>query len=124
MLSKAEVQYLQGQKLVSKSYEYKLKSILKKKIISLVNNDLPLLAKLFPSLDITKFGKKINDSLDVNLTINGKKRDKLQELRKSKARESIEGSKTYPRANIDEKEVKTDNASVEEIKRVSAGRGI
>lgn len=73
MLSKAEVQYLQGQKQVSKSYEYKLKSILKKKIISLVDNDLPLLAKLFPSLDITKFGKKINDSLDVNLTINGKK---------------------------------------------------
>jgi hypothetical protein len=72
MLSKAEVQYLQGQKQVSKSYEYKLKSILKKKIISLVDNDLPLLAKLFPNLDITKFGKKINDSLDVNLTINGK----------------------------------------------------
>jgi hypothetical protein len=124
MLSKAEVRYLQGQKQVSKSYEYELKSILKKKIISLVDNDLPLLANLFPNLDITKFGKKINDSFDVNLTINGKKRDKLQEQRKSKACESIEGSKTYPTANIDKKEVKNDNASVVEIKRGSAGRGI
>ena len=51
LLSKAEVQFLQGQKQVSKSYEYKLKSIIKKKLSLLVDKELPLLAKLF-----TEFG--------------------------------------------------------------------
>lgn len=112
MLSKAEVQYLQGHKQVSKSYEYKLKSILKKKIINLVHYDLPRLAQLFPNLDLTKFGKKINDSLNVNLTINGKKRDKLQNQRKSRARESIEGSKSSPIASKGQKDVKIDRLSI------------
>lgn len=40
LLSKAEVQFLQGQKQqVSKSYEYKLKSILKKKLASLLDKE-------------------------------------------------------------------------------------
>jgi hypothetical protein len=51
LLSKAEVQFLQGQKQVSKSYEYKLKSIIKKKISLLVDKELPLLAKLFTEFD-------------------------------------------------------------------------
>jgi hypothetical protein len=46
MLSKAEIQYLQGQKQVSKSYERKLKCLIKKKIDSL-QKELPLLSKLF-----------------------------------------------------------------------------
>ena len=51
LLSKAEIQFLQGQKQVSKSYEYKLKSIIKKKISLLVDKELPLLAKLFTEFD-------------------------------------------------------------------------
>lgn len=40
LLSKAEVQYLQGQKQVSKSYEYKLKSIIKRKNSKLIEKEL------------------------------------------------------------------------------------
>ena len=59
LLSKSEIQFLQGQKRVSKSYEYKLKSTLKKKLSSLLDKDLPLLSLLFPNqLDLTKFSKK------------------------------------------------------------------
>jgi hypothetical protein len=50
-LSKAGVQYLQGRKQISKSYVYKLKSILKKKLSLLVDKELPLLAKLFTEFD-------------------------------------------------------------------------
>ena len=46
MLSKAEVLYLQGQKQVSKSYERKLKCIIRKKL-ELLRNEFPLLSKLF-----------------------------------------------------------------------------
>ena len=57
MLSEAEVLYLQGQKQVSKSYEYKLKSIIKRKVSTLLEKELPLLSQLFPQLDLTKFSK-------------------------------------------------------------------
>ena len=45
MLSKAEVQYLQGQKIVSKSYERKLKCLIKRKI-DVFRKETPLLSKL------------------------------------------------------------------------------
>jgi hypothetical protein len=45
MLSKAEVQYLQGQKIVSKSYERKLKCLIKRKI-DVLRKEIPLLSKL------------------------------------------------------------------------------
>ena len=45
MLSKAEVQYLQGQKQVSQSYERKLKCLIRKKI-EVLQMELPLLSKL------------------------------------------------------------------------------
>ncbi len=45
LLSKSEIQYLQGQKQVSKSYEYKLKSIVKKKVSAFLQNELPLLSQ-------------------------------------------------------------------------------
>ena len=79
MLSKAEIQYLQGQKPVSKSYEYKLKSIIKKKISNLIAKELPLLSSLFPNLDLTKIGK--NDyNLHTNLTeISKNKQDSLSQ---------------------------------------------
>ena len=60
LLSKAEVQFLQGQKVVSRSYEYKLKSIIKKKVDNLIDQELPLLGSLFPTLDLTKFSKDQN----------------------------------------------------------------
>ena len=43
LVSKAEIQYLQGQKVISKSYEYKLKSIIKKKLAILMDKVIPLL---------------------------------------------------------------------------------
>ena len=70
MLSKTEVQYLQGQKQLSKSYEYKIKSIIKKKLINLLDRDLPLLSTLFPNLlDLTKFSKINERYIDTNLTM-------------------------------------------------------
>ncbi len=61
LLSKSEIQYLQGQKQVSKSYEYKLKSIIKKKVANLMDKEIPLLSTLFPSLDLTEFGNMFKD---------------------------------------------------------------
>ncbi len=58
LLSKSEIQFLQGQKIVSKSYEYKLKSVIKRKISTLLEKELPLLSQLFPNLDLTKNGKQ------------------------------------------------------------------
>ena len=73
LLSKAEVQYLQGQKQVSKSYEYKLKSIIKRKNSKLIEKELPLLSQLFPNLDLTKFSKILDDNNRVaDLTKNSK----------------------------------------------------
>ena len=43
MLSKAEILYLQGQKQVSKSFEYKIKHSIKRKVASFLNTELPLL---------------------------------------------------------------------------------
>ena len=45
MLSKAELLYVQGQKQVSKSYERKLKCLIRKKI-EVLQKELPLLSKL------------------------------------------------------------------------------
>ena len=46
LLSKSEIQFLQGQKDIAKSYEYKLKSVIKKKLSILLEKELPLLLKL------------------------------------------------------------------------------
>ena len=68
MLSNAEVLYLQGRKPVSDSYEYKLRSILRKKIANFLNKELPLLTSLFPDLDLTKNSKNNSDCPSTNLT--------------------------------------------------------
>ncbi len=60
LLSKSEVQFLRGQKQVSKSYEYKLKSIIRKKMTHLLDKELPLLSKSFPDAGLTKFSKANN----------------------------------------------------------------
>ena len=74
LLSKSAIQFLKGQKRVSKSYEYKLKSTLKKKLSNLLDKDLPLLLLLFPNLlDLTKFSKKQDFEFPSgNLTKNSK----------------------------------------------------
>ena len=73
LLSKAEIQYLQGQKQISRSYEYKLKSIIKKKVANLIGKEIPLLSTLFPSLDLTGNGKTCNNNTsDNHLTKNSK----------------------------------------------------
>ena len=72
LLSKAEVQYLQGHKQVSRSYEYKLKSIVKKKLSKLIDKELPLLSSN-ANFDLTKFSKVRNpDNRFTNLTKNSK----------------------------------------------------
>jgi hypothetical protein len=58
LLSKSEVQFLQGNKHISKEYEYKLKSQIKKNVERLLDKDLKLLSSMFPYLlDPTKFSK-------------------------------------------------------------------
>ncbi len=59
MLSKAEYQYLQGQKQVSKSFEYKLKHSIRKKVASFLNNELPLLQEnyILDLISIKSLGK-------------------------------------------------------------------
>ena len=66
LLSRSEIQYLQGQKQVSKSYEYKLRSIIKKKVANLMSKEIPLLSTLFPNLDLTEFGKTSINKITTN----------------------------------------------------------
>ncbi len=69
LLSKSDIQYLQGKKQVSRSYEYKLRSIIKKKVANLMDKEIPLLSSLFPNPDLTEFGKICNDNIsDYHLT--------------------------------------------------------
>ena len=60
LLSKAETQFLNGKRQVSKSYEYKLKSIIKKKLSHLIDQEIPLISQLFHNLDFTKFTKVLD----------------------------------------------------------------
>ncbi len=59
MLSKAEIQYLQGQNQVSKSFEYKFKNSIRKKINSFLKNELPLLKEnqILDLISIKSLGK-------------------------------------------------------------------
>jgi hypothetical protein len=101
MLSKAEVSYLQGEKQVSDSYEYKLKSILRKKVATFLDKELPLLSSLFPNLlDLTNFSKKMEHDINTDLTEFSKTRSPSLDQRKLAGSESIEGSKTYDQSLI------------------------
>ncbi len=71
--SKVQVELLQRQKQVSKSYEYKIRSLLKRKISKLIEKELPLLSELFPNLDLTKFSKKFNSEMGLNHLTNNSK---------------------------------------------------
>lgn len=50
LLSKSEIQFLKRQKQVTKSYEYKLKSIIKKKVTSFLDVELNLLSPLLQTI--------------------------------------------------------------------------
>ena len=59
MLSKTEIQYLEGKKQFSKSFEYKLKHSIKKKVALFADNELPLLQEnhLLDLISIKSLGK-------------------------------------------------------------------
>jgi hypothetical protein len=59
MLSKTELLYFKGEKQVSKSFEYKLKHSIMKKVDSFLKNELPLLQKtpILELLSIKSLGK-------------------------------------------------------------------
>ena len=73
LLSKTEIQYLQGRKNVSKSYEYKLKSIIKRKLFNFIGQELPLLSSIYEGIDLTKFSKILDNKKGLSdLTKNSK----------------------------------------------------
>ncbi|MBA3749608.1 MAG: hypothetical protein H0X03_01685 [Nitrosopumilus sp.] len=53
---------------VSKSYEYKLKSLIKKKISNLLDKELPLLSSLLYNSDLTKISKRLDEYKKTDLT--------------------------------------------------------
>lgn len=66
MLSKSEILYLQGQKQISKSFEYKLKHSIRKKVALFLDNELPLLESnhVLDLISIKSLGKaKVADSI-------------------------------------------------------------
>ena len=81
MLSKAEVLYLQGQKQISKSYERKLKYIIRKKL-EILRNAFPLLSKLFANeVSPILYGLKLGDFSPIrgcNEDLNRLKRQQLK----------------------------------------------
>ncbi len=51
-----------GPKKTSKSYEFKLKSTIKKNVSNLVDKEIPILSSFFPKLNLTEFGKNFEDN--------------------------------------------------------------
>jgi len=60
LLSKSEIQFLQGQKHVSKPYEYKLKSIIKKRVTKFLTKELNLISPLLQENILTKNSKEMS----------------------------------------------------------------
>ena len=70
ILTRAEIEWLNGLKDVSKTHEYKMKSVIRKKLDTLANTELPLIEKSgFFYNDLTKFGKKLTDYSKVEKSI-------------------------------------------------------
>ena len=142
LLSKSEIQFLQGQKQVSKSYEYKLKSIIKKKTSTLMDKELPLLFKLFPDYYLTITSKKIDNEKQNNLTefskflkekpltnltkiskkfldshsnIEVEKKDDATKTTKLVAREGLEGSNLVKNDHIQQKTLETSNNTLKNM---------
>ena len=69
LLTRTEIDWLLGKIKVSKSYEYKLKSSIKRKIKNFRNLELPLLAKkgfISHDLDLTVFTKNLSANSNDN----------------------------------------------------------
>jgi hypothetical protein len=142
LLSKSEIQFLQGQKQVSKSYEYKIKSIIKKKTSTLMYKELPLLVKLFPDYNLTITSKKIDNEKHNNLTefllnsnekpltkltkiskkfldchsnINFEKKDELPKQQKLVACEGLEGTNLINNDHIQQKTLKTSDNTLNNV---------
>ena len=142
LLSKSEIQFLQGQKQVSKSYEYKIKSIIKNKVSVLLEKELPLLSKLFPAYDINMISNKINNEKPINLTkiskipndksltnltkiskkfldshsnINIENKDELPKPTKLVTREGLEGSNLVNNDHIQQKTLETSNSTLKNL---------
>lgn len=121
MLSKAEVLYLQGQKQISKSYERKLKFIIRKKL-AVLRNEFPLLSKLFANeVSPILCGSNLSEFNPVKRWSENQDRSNQQQLeihehatefsnfqldaiqlgaKKLVVREELEGSKTYDQSQI------------------------
>ena len=150
MLSRAEVQYLQGHKEVSKSYERKLKCIIRKKL-DVLQKEFPLLSKLFANEVQTALSiqtvheltpvKEGNEKLqrsrqqlanDNSVRIDGSsKLNNVEQVGSEKlvAREGLEGSKTLNPALSEATEFsdgKTRNATDfgNFIKKTAPGEGL
>ncbi len=94
LLSKAEVRYLEGHKRVSKSYEYKLKSIIKRKLTTFIDKELPLLSSLPPhAAHLTKYSKMGGIDYKLSDLTNFSKEIKIISPNKKYSRN---GGKTYP----------------------------
>ena len=124
LLSKSEIQFLQGQKDIAKSYEYKLKSVIKRKLSILLEKELPLLLKLYPDCDLATISSKINREDQKNLTKFSKKKvdsynnsdikgDKdVSGQPKLVAREGLEGSNHSSHSCISQKTTENSNFSI------------
>jgi hypothetical protein len=71
MLSKSEIEYLLGQRQVSKTFEYKLNHSIKKKVTYFMNKELPLLHQnhILDLISIKSLGKaKVAGSIPPRLS--------------------------------------------------------
>ena len=77
ILTRSEIKWLNGLREVSKTYEYKMKCAIRKKLDILANTELPLIEECgFFSDELTKFGKtltiysKIENSVKTRNVVN------------------------------------------------------
>ena len=113
LLSKSEIQFLQGQKTVSKSYEYKLKSIIKKKVTNLIDKEIPLIKSLFPNLHLTEFSKGLIDKSIIEGNTN------LTKYSNANNYQSIISKKSSPYNNY---KITTDNRINQQIPQIARPR--
>lgn len=123
LLSKSEIQFLRGQKQASKSYEYKLKSVIKKKIANLMRNELPLISNSILSIDLTEISKKLEKDSNIKLTDFSKTKLKLHNQRMSSPNKvNIQRSRSSnTKTGLKDIEIKSRHKNTE---KKGAGRGI
>src|SRR5437867_11203815 len=92
LLTRNEIEWLLGNVKVSKAYQYKIKSVIRKKLEILTNVEIPLIQKtgIF-SNDLTLFGK--------NLTTYGKVSDPINCLNFENFAQNMVGWKGFESSN-------------------------